>query len=101
MFYFVQIQLVAVLREVKYLRLRSVETVPDSAAKVFEKNEVLRDFRINLDMIVQWYSYLCNRVTEIEAELIRDELAAFDEHTKQAENSLSWEKDGENCTPSD
>ncbi|CAL8088370.1 unnamed protein product [Calicophoron daubneyi] len=84
--------LVAVLREVKYLSLREGETIPQAAQSIYEQNETLRNFNINLDMITHWYNYLHTGVTEIEAELITEELAALDTHLKEAETGLSWNK---------
>ena len=49
-------QLVAVLREVKYLELRQKADIPESAINIYEKNETLRQFGQNLDLMVFWYN---------------------------------------------
>ena len=49
-------QLVAVLREVKYLEQRGVDDIPASAAKIYEKNDTFRDYINNLDLTVKWYN---------------------------------------------
>ncbi|MGH0132249.1 UNVERIFIED_CONTAM: hypothetical protein FKN15_049486 [Acipenser sinensis] len=49
-------QLVAVLREVKYLTIQGQEDIPESAAGVFANSETFRKFVGNLDLIVSWYN---------------------------------------------
>ncbi|CAH8868903.1 unnamed protein product [Trichobilharzia szidati] len=84
-------KLVAILREVKYLGIRAKETIPESAAKLYEQNDKLRNFHISLDMIVQAYSYLSNKLLPEESELITGEINAFDEQAKKAETVLNWQ----------
>lgn len=50
------LQLVAVLREVKYLELRQKSNIPESAINIYEKNDTLRQFGQNLDLMVFWYN---------------------------------------------
>lgn len=52
------LQLVALLREVKYLRQRdsSRHAIPESAAAIYSKNETYRKFLQNLDVIVSLYN---------------------------------------------
>ncbi|TGZ69565.1 hypothetical protein CRM22_003672 [Opisthorchis felineus] len=83
-------KLVSVLREVKYLRLQGEETVPKAADSVYEQNDMLRKYTINLDMVVQWYNFLCTEVTPVEVALISQEMAAFDKTIKQAETTICW-----------
>ena len=49
-------QLVAVLREVKYLEIREKEEIPNSASTMYSKNDTFRKFVANLDLTVQWYN---------------------------------------------
>lgn len=53
------LQLVAVLREVKYLTIQGQEDIPESAAGVFANSETFRKFVGNLDLIVSWYNKVC------------------------------------------
>lgn len=50
------LQLVAVLREVRYFEERGREDIPDSAAAIYAKNDTLRDYVNNLNLTVQWYN---------------------------------------------
>ncbi len=50
------LQLVAVLREVKYLEIRGSEEIPRSAAEMYSKNQTFRQYVANLDLTVQWYN---------------------------------------------
>uniref|UniRef100_A0A670I2K3 Dynein axonemal heavy chain 17 n=1 Tax=Podarcis muralis TaxID=64176 RepID=A0A670I2K3_PODMU len=49
-------ELVAVLREVKYLNFQQQKEIPDSAGSLFSQNETFRKFVDNLDLIVGWYN---------------------------------------------
>ena len=51
-------QLIALLREVKYLLQREVEgqPIPESASAVFAQNDMYRKYIQNLDVIVSLYN---------------------------------------------
>ncbi len=49
-------QLIAVLREVKYLEIRSEEQIPESAGNIYSRNDTFRKFIQNLDLTVHWYN---------------------------------------------
>lgn len=51
-------QLIALLREVKYLRQRdaSHQPIPESAVNVFAQNDTYNKFIQNLDVIVSLYN---------------------------------------------
>ena len=54
------LQLVALLREVKYLQQRNCpeQPIPESAATVYSQNETYRKFIQNLDVVVSLYNRL-------------------------------------------
>ncbi|XP_062330264.1 dynein axonemal heavy chain 17-like [Osmerus eperlanus] len=87
-------QLVAVLREVKYLTMQGQEDLPDSAATVFSQNETFRRYVGSLDLIVSWYNQILATVLPVELPLIQEELKAIDEKLAQAESTLSWNSQG-------
>ena len=50
----------AVLREVHFIERRGrSEEIPESAAKIYEKNDTFRDYINNLDLTVKWYNKVC------------------------------------------
>jgi dynein heavy chain len=87
-------QLVAVLREVKYLEIRDQEEIPGSAATMYSKNDTFRKFVANLDLTVQWYNKVMTTVLQVEFPLVEQQLADIDVQLKQAEESLNWENEG-------
>ncbi|KAI8492613.1 Dynein heavy chain 9, axonemal, partial [Branchiostoma belcheri] len=87
-------QLVAVLREVKYLENLQRSDIPDTAAEIYAKNETFRKYRANLDLTVAWYNKVRENVLEVEFPLIEDQLAEIDNQLSRAEVSLSWKDDG-------
>ncbi|XP_076453714.1 LOW QUALITY PROTEIN: dynein beta chain, ciliary-like [Babylonia areolata] len=87
-------QLVAVLREVKYLEIRGEEEIPGSAASMYSKNDMFRKYVANLDLTVHWYNKVRNTILEVEFPLIENQLDEIDVQLKQAEDSLNWENQG-------
>ncbi|XP_064623162.1 dynein beta chain, ciliary-like [Lineus longissimus] len=87
-------QLVSVLREVKYLEIRSTEDIPESAAGIYAKNDTLRQYVANLDLTVQWYNKVREAVLEVEFPLIESQLEEIDVKLEQAEKSLNWNTEG-------
>lgn len=83
----------SVLREVKYLQIRSEETIPESAATIYEKHETLRKYVANLDLTQAWYNKVRNTVLEVEFPLIEGQLANLDTRLKEAEGDLNWTSD--------
>ena len=61
-------QLVAVLREVKYLEIRASEEIPGSAADIYSKNDTFRQYVANLDLTVQWYNKVCDLLRDLFAD---------------------------------
>uniref|UniRef100_A0A674EYS7 Dynein axonemal heavy chain 17 n=1 Tax=Salmo trutta TaxID=8032 RepID=A0A674EYS7_SALTR len=82
-------QLVAVLREVKYLTIQGQQDVPPSAAEVFSQSETFRKYVGNLDLIVSWYNQILATVLPVEFPLLEEELKGIDEKLALAESTLS------------
>jgi len=49
-------RLEAVLREVRYLKYMNEETIPDSAAQLYERHDTLRLWVASLRQTVHWYN---------------------------------------------
>lgn len=91
---YIWFQLVAVLREVKYLEIRSSEEIPPSAATLYEKNDTLMQYVANLDLITLWYNKVRQTVLEVEFPLIEGQLEGIDVTLEKAEKSLNWNSEG-------
>lgn len=72
----------------------SLESIPDSATKVFSRNEEFHRYCANLDLIVAWYNKIRSTVLDVEYPLIECQLMNIDEQLKRAENDLNWNSDG-------
>ena len=88
------LQLVAVLREMKYLQLRGTENLPDSSSKLYEQNDTLLNYVANLDLTVTWYNKIRATVLEVEYPIIQEQLEDIDQQLQQAESGLNWISDG-------
>uniref|UniRef100_G3TNR2 Dynein axonemal heavy chain 17 n=1 Tax=Loxodonta africana TaxID=9785 RepID=G3TNR2_LOXAF len=86
--------LVAVLREVKYLKFQQQKEMPDSAESLFSQNETFRKFVGNLELIVGWYNEIKTTVMAVEFPLIESELEAIDVKLLAAETTLFWNGEG-------
>ncbi|KAK3590847.1 hypothetical protein CHS0354_024585 [Potamilus streckersoni] len=87
-------QLVAVLREVKYLEIRGTEDIPPSASGFYSRNDTLWKFITNMDLTVNLYNKVRMTVIEVEFPLIEGQLQNLDTQLKNAEESLNWNSDG-------
>ena len=87
-------QLVSVLRETNHLQQLEREDIPESAQKLFERNDQLTLYVNNLNLIVQWYNKVHRMALDVEKPLIKDELAEIDKVLTKAENNLNWNSPG-------
>ncbi|XP_009879601.1 PREDICTED: dynein heavy chain 17, axonemal [Charadrius vociferus] len=87
-------ELVAVLREVKYLNFQQQEDIPSSAESLFAQNETFQNFVDNLDLIVGWYNEVKQRLLPVEVPLVTVELEAVDGRLSSAEHTLFWHHEG-------
>ena len=91
------LQLVALLREVKYLKQQDAvdRDVPQSAASVFEQNETYRKYLQNLDVTVTLYNQVRDTILDVEYPLIEHQLQNIDEEIEKAVAKLNWTSEGE------
>ncbi|CAM9713793.1 unnamed protein product [Bubo scandiacus] len=87
-------ELVAVLREVKYLNLQQQQDIPGSAGSLFAQNETFQKFVDNLDLIVGWYNEVKQKLLPVELPLVTGELEAVDGRLASAEHTLFWHHEG-------
>ncbi|EHB17858.1 Dynein heavy chain 11, axonemal [Heterocephalus glaber] len=86
-------ELVAVLREVKYLLMLKKSDIPESALAIFRKKNTILKYIGNLELLVRGYNRLKQTLLEVEYPLIKDELGALDEQLKAATTWLTWQGD--------
>ena len=91
-------QLVAVLREVKYLERIEGEAaagaLPEDAAAIYARNETFRQFLGNLGIAVMEYNRIQTTLLDVEAPLIVRELAELDTKIEKAVAELNWNSEG-------
>ena len=85
-------QLVALLREVKYLEMLKEESrvIPEKAAAVFAQNETYRKYLQNLDVTVHLYNSIRETVLDVEYPLIEGQLNDIDVQLERAISELNW-----------
>ncbi|XP_009470045.1 PREDICTED: dynein heavy chain 17, axonemal isoform X2 [Nipponia nippon] len=87
-------ELVAVLREVKYLNFQQQKDIPGCAESLFAQNETFQKFVDNLSLIVGWYNEVKQRLLPVEFPLVAGELEAVDGQLASAEHTLFWHHEG-------
>lgn len=83
-------QLLAVLREVKYLKFLGIENIPVEAMQIYNQNEEYRKFITSLDYTVDSYNNILKTGTSEEIPLIQDEINEIDEDLKNGVEVLKW-----------
>ena len=81
--------LICLLREVKYFLMLGVEC-PESATKIFEKNETFRQQTGNLDIIVNTYNNILETLLEVERPLLQAKKDDIDKFLTKGLKSLTW-----------
>ncbi|NXD84162.1 DYH17 protein, partial [Halcyon senegalensis] len=87
-------ELVAVLREVKYLNFQQQPDIPASAESLFAQHKTFQKFVDNLDLITGWYNEIKQKLLPVELPLVMEELEAVDGRLASAENTLFWHHEG-------
>lgn len=87
-------QLIAVLREVKYLKLLNIENIPEKATEIDNQHDVYRKFITCLDYTVDSYNKILMNASEEEKPLIKEELNRIDIELEKGIKSLKWKSSG-------
>jgi dynein heavy chain, axonemal len=87
-------QLIAVLREVKYLKLLNIENIPEKATEIDNQHDVYRKFITCLDYTVDSYNKILMNASEEEKPLIKEELNRIDIELEKGIKTLKWKSPG-------
>lgn len=91
--------LTTVLREVKYLKFLERTDIPESATKLYEQNDKLRQLNANLDRTTSWYNKIRETLNPVEAPIVAKQIEDIDNYLKESETNLHWSSDSvENYT---
>lgn len=83
------------LKEVHYLQSRAYENIPPGALDLYARRDQLRKYVINLDLTIYYYNKIRQTVLEVEYPLIENQLSDIDKKLLRAENSLTWNSEGQ------
>ena len=89
-------QLVAVIREVKYMGMLKEQNIPQEAKSIFQQNDQYANYITSLDYTVDSYNKIFKIATTEEMALINEELQKIDSDIEKAEKSLQWKTPGIN-----
>ncbi|CAH1960839.1 unnamed protein product [Acanthoscelides obtectus] len=83
-------ELVAILREVRYMKLLEIEDVPPEAVQLFEESESLVHTVNEFKRIVEWYNYLRLETNQYEKNLIQHDMGDIDQMLKVVTEERTW-----------
>lgn len=85
-------QLVAILREVHYLKRdeKLLPMIPEMVLQIYEKEDTFRQYRINLNISIEWYNRIRKYSQKVEFDLVKVEIETIDEQIKKGQTSLNW-----------
>ncbi|KAI5106110.1 dynein heavy chain 11, axonemal, partial [Silurus meridionalis] len=84
-------ELLAVLRDVRYLRMLDQTCIPCAALEVYEKKDMFLMCVSSLQLLVQLYNKVRHMAVEAEVSLMKAELEAIDKQLYRAETDLTWQ----------
>ena len=87
-------QLIAVLKEVKYLGMLKRENIPQEAIAIHKQNDEYRKYITSLDYTVDSYNKIMKTASKEEKPLIQDEMAKIDGDLEKGEKTLKWKSPG-------
>ncbi|CAH1986860.1 unnamed protein product [Acanthoscelides obtectus] len=84
-------KLLAVLREIRYLKLTGQENISEDILKISEKDQILQKYISVLTATVTWYNTVKKSSREVEFHLIENDILKIDEMVQIGEKDLNWE----------
>uniref|UniRef100_A0A4X2LC28 AAA+ ATPase domain-containing protein n=1 Tax=Vombatus ursinus TaxID=29139 RepID=A0A4X2LC28_VOMUR len=87
-------QLISVLREVNYLKMRQTRHIPETAAEIFSSKEYYRQLIANLELMTNRYNKILKTLLEVEFPLVEEQLHVIDLQLRAAEETLNWKTEG-------
>lgn len=88
-------ELLALMREMRYLKTLEDLVLPDEALELYAKAEMLYKSLRMFTRIVEYYNHLKNNSTEVEYNIISDEMENIDKLLEPAINENVWFDTGE------
>lgn len=86
-------ELIAILREVKYMRILEIPNIAPEAQALFDRNEELYKSLLLLYRIIEWYNHLKLHTLPVEYALIETEVNELDLNLEDLTTKLNWETD--------
>lgn len=84
------------MKEVHHLRNNPdfQKDLPPESLELFGKQEIYRQYRINLSTTIDWYNQIRKNSQKVEFDLVEDEIKAIDDRIEMAQNELNWNSKG-------
>ncbi|KAK4884537.1 hypothetical protein RN001_000808 [Aquatica leii] len=86
-------ELVAILREVRCMKMLEIVNILPEALEVYDRNEEFFKSIYHLNRIIEWYNHLKTETLPVEYELIRNEVEELDKALYELTSSSTWNTD--------
>ncbi|GFO38901.1 dynein heavy chain 9, axonemal [Plakobranchus ocellatus] len=86
-------KLMAVLREMKYLKLRNKEVIPEVPEAVFAKRELLFKYYANMKLMSELYNRLITDALDVEKPMMAPALERINKQLQGALTNKTWSMD--------
>ncbi|PSN39336.1 Dynein beta chain [Blattella germanica] len=83
-------ELVAILKEVRYMKIMEKQGIPPDALELFDRVETLFLWVSNLNLSIEWYNNIRQNSLPVEFELIAQEVEQIDILLKEVVENLNW-----------
>ncbi|XP_071447818.1 dynein beta chain, ciliary [Hetaerina americana] len=83
-------ELVAVLREVHYLKSMEIENIPEAALALYDQSETFRKYTSSLNLTIEWYNKIRRTSKPVEFKLVKEEIEEIDVLIEKGRSKLNW-----------
>lgn len=82
--------LIAILREVKYMKILELDNIPPEGLELFSRFEEFQQYITSLNRSAEWYNWLRTKTKPVELNLILQEVESIDIIIDEMIATLTW-----------
>ncbi|XP_053593671.1 dynein beta chain, ciliary [Microplitis demolitor] len=79
-----------ILKETKYMTMLEKNNLPKEAVDLFTKTQFFVDTKYNIGLIVNWYNEIRSKCSDVEFELLQEEIRMIDDMIDEGQINYNW-----------
>ncbi|XP_034948410.1 dynein beta chain, ciliary-like [Chelonus insularis] len=83
-------ELEAILRDAKYINMLQLNDLPPEALNLLDRSELFWETTYNINLIINWYNEIRIKCSEVELELLREEIQMIDGMIDEGQINYNW-----------